>query len=646
MITPLGFKISEYQQAILNELDSTNNNILVNAKAGSGKTSTLLLIANNIISKNKKCLFLAFNKSIVDELSHKIQDDNCLIMTLHSLGYKYLQSYLFRKHSVDKSGYKLEIDERRDSSLVRQFFNILCKDSFEQANCELEKEALNDLQNELISAIIKCYNHVRLNVLNYHDYKQVVTFYEKLCPVLASAEKYGISEYYKVIENAIDQDKYEFEHPSQDPFDKKYIYSIDFTDMIYFPCYYNDMSIPSKVRNYLDYILVDECQDLSLLQQKFINLLCLDNNYNFNNRTRYVFVGDNRQAIYRFAGADSNSIENIRRNFILTELPLNICYRCPENVVKLAQTIVPEIDWNHERKDIGTVKCIDPNQVIKLAQPNDIIMARTNRILVSWYKRFCIDNKKPVKFKNKALVNQIIADIKLTINTYLRLYNKEANIEVELYEWMSTNNISRFKRDRSNEQQKQVEQKVVDIVNNRKLNSSKLLNTKNPSVSYLLDAMQEFKTKGAYQYITERTKDKVLVNCKEYYDIILSFVSAFKSLNLYTVQSFTQYLFSFLGGNLNADVPILSSVHSMKGSESDNVFILEYPKMPYKWSEDEEEENTQEENLQYVAITRAKSMLYLSDCELEFGGNPKSIEETNRACHERISELYYGPELE
>src|SRR5699024_9201295 len=104
-------------------------------------------------------------------------------------------------------------------------------------------------------------------------------------------------------------------------------------------------------KGYLDYVLVDESQDLSILQQYFVRQLDTGSN-------RFIFVGDKYQAIYGFAGADTHSIDNIKKNFILKELPLNICYRCPENVIKLAKDIVPTIEWNKEREDEGIVKLI------------------------------------------------------------------------------------------------------------------------------------------------------------------------------------------------------------------------------------------------------------------------------------------------
>ena len=63
-------KLDKYKQAIADEYLRSNKNIFVNASAGAGKTSLLLHLLN-ITPSYKDCLFLAFNRSIVEELERK-----------------------------------------------------------------------------------------------------------------------------------------------------------------------------------------------------------------------------------------------------------------------------------------------------------------------------------------------------------------------------------------------------------------------------------------------------------------------------------------------------------------------------------------------------------------------------------------------
>lgn len=80
--------LDKYKQAILDAYQSTNKNIFVKATAGSGKTYLLLQLMKHT-QPFKRCLFLAFNKSIAEELSRKVPD-GIEVATIHSKAYKTL----------------------------------------------------------------------------------------------------------------------------------------------------------------------------------------------------------------------------------------------------------------------------------------------------------------------------------------------------------------------------------------------------------------------------------------------------------------------------------------------------------------------------------------------------------------------------
>ena len=58
---------------------------------------------------------------------------------------------------------------------------------------------------------------------------------------------------------------------------------------------------------------------------------------------RVVAVGDPHQAIYGFTGADSDSLDLIAQDFNATRMPLTITYRCPKAVVQFARQWVGHI---------------------------------------------------------------------------------------------------------------------------------------------------------------------------------------------------------------------------------------------------------------------------------------------------------------
>lgn len=324
------------------------------------------------------------------------------------------------------------------------------------------------------------------------------------------------------------------------------------------------------------------------------------------------YIADNiltHNCIYAFAGADTHAIEKLDETFILQHLPLNICYRCPENVVRLAREIVPTIEWNASRTDKGEVKFLDMDDVVKFIQPNDVLIGRKNKDLLKLYRKFVLELKKPVKFRNRELVNNLIHSIEMVIMEYIKLYARGTNIFKPLTEHMA-NFIKDTGCTRDDDlyekEYKDYSKKLIDANTGKSNRVSKSNNT----IAYLVKCMKEYKEFGEYGL----NDDDVLT---EYYDVIMDFIEDFKKKSAkILIDDFKLYLQRFLSGSEYDRVPIISSVHSMKGGEADNVYIFDYPLFPYKMggnmSEDDEQ---QERNLKYVAVTRAKKNLYLVRCE-------------------------------
>ena len=63
---------TQEQKAIFDGIANTNHHIIVNAGAGTGKTTTIVESANMI--GNEKAGFLAFNKPIATELAKRLPE--------------------------------------------------------------------------------------------------------------------------------------------------------------------------------------------------------------------------------------------------------------------------------------------------------------------------------------------------------------------------------------------------------------------------------------------------------------------------------------------------------------------------------------------------------------------------------------------
>lgn len=221
----------------------------------------------------------------------------------------------------------------------------------------------------MVDSLVKFINFSRFYLIDLNNESDVNRLLQILqLDLFDNPDKYGLEGYLdKLVENVITDLDNCFDHPEEHK-DKSNnpTVIIDFAGMLYYPVIRN-IRKPSFLNQYLDYVLVDESQDLNKLQQRFVNQLN-------NGTTRYIFVGDEKQAIYGFAGADTHSIENIKKEFTLNQLPLNISYRCPQRVITLAQQMVPEIEYNPARKDKGLIHIIPYTDIIKCAIPGDMIV--------------------------------------------------------------------------------------------------------------------------------------------------------------------------------------------------------------------------------------------------------------------------------
>lgn len=619
------FELSQYQKDIMNYIDSTNNNLLVDAKAGSGKTSTLILVSEKLNQQNQNSIFLSFNKSIVEELQEKLPDS--IVKTIHSLGMTFIRSYLYKKHNknyvleVDSSGTKLR-------TLCKEYYDKYFKQIVTEINKDImSADDLTKLHTDLVNDFISVCNFIRLYGNDYGDVEQVRKIVRKFTNSLAEASDEYLTNYYELVIAVLDKTIELFQNPSNTNSLGQPIYVIDFVDMIYFPVYFN-MSIPYSLKNSLDTVLVDETQDLSMLQQMFVSKLNTGNN-------RFIFVGDKNQSIYAFNGADTHSIDRLKYNFQPKELPLSICYRCPKKIIKLAQQIVPSIEWNPNREDTGHLESITYTEMKKMLKPNDILIGRRNKDLLKIYKDFTLGDKKQIKFKNKELVNSIIKSLINCIKDYMLLYAKGQNIDKVVYEHM----MEFSKRTHYDAKTKEYKNEMNDFIKQYAKEHS-VIKTKKPimkanqTLDYLQKCMEEFKEYGAYEYDLE-------CDGRQYYDIIMEFINEYKAKHVSVlVDDFIYYLKDFLNGSNNyTDVPIISSVHSMKGGEANRVFIYDYPKFPYEFRDMSDDEKQQEYNLQYVAITRAKKELFLMLLDPKDAPNEDMVqwyEDKNKECQQMV----------
>ncbi len=142
---------------------------------------------------------------------------------------------------------------------------------------------------------------------------------------------------------------------------------VDFDDMILFPLVKN-----LRVKFQKDLLVVDEAQDTGRARQALLRKFVKPQGI-------LIVVGDDRQGIYGFAGAQADALEQLISGLGATVLPLTVSWRCPRAVIREAQALVPDIEWAPGAAE-GEVLRAD--SLPEAPEPTDAILCRNTAPLV------------------------------------------------------------------------------------------------------------------------------------------------------------------------------------------------------------------------------------------------------------------------
>lgn len=499
-----GFTPSPYQEKIFDFIIHGNGNAVISAKAGSGKTSTCVTAIKLIKPKNK-VMFLAFNKSIAEELSQKLKDyPNVEVRTSHGLGFAIIRKNVEGEVELDEFKYR-----RYVKSNISELTTI---------DVTLTK---NQLYN-YIESICALVDFARFNLAQTAE------------EVKSLAVKYDVPIFFDecdVVIKVLEWGKTELN-------------SIDYTDMVWLPV---ELSMNARAFQ-KDFIFIDECQDQSLMSIELF-LKC------FKRGTRFIAMGDEDQCINTFCGSSEEAFQYMKDYPKTTQFDLPICYRCPKTVVELAKTLVPDIKC---REDAPKGDIIEKCWTSSL-QSGDMVLCRSKAPLLKVYTKLlrkgiqCYIKGQDIGTNLKKLIEEV--DIE-ELNTNL----KSDGVFVRLYD------------------------NLFEIRN--KLMESKGLDYQDATLT---------------NYITNR------------YDMIKALTVLAENYTTKTeLLSHIDEIF-----DETREGVILSTIHKAKGLEADNVYILCNSSMPSSLAKKEWEENA-EQNLIYVAYTRAKKKLgFISEEEIK-----------------------------
>ena len=592
-------KLESLNNEQLEAVKTTEGPLLVMAGAGSGKTKVLTTriayLISEVVILPEDILAITFtNKAakemkdrvinILGPIAYKIQ-----ISTFHSFGLLIL-----KKH-YEKLGYNKNftiIDSDDVTTLIKKILKELNLDP-KMYNPKGIKAQISGAKNELLSS---------------SDY-----------------ERYASSEYEQVVLKVYK--KYEQKLKANN--------SLDFDDLLMGPIllFRKHPEVLKEYQERFKYILIDEYQDTN--EAQYILTKMISAKYK-----NICVVGDSDQSIYAFRGSNYKNILNFEHDYKDAKvIMLEKNYRSTKNILNVANDIIKNNKQRKEKtlwtdndegvkvtyhrssneKDEAFYVKSEIEKLSKTVPLSEIaVLYRTNAQSRNMEEALLRDNI-PYKvvgsfyFYKRKEIKDLIAylivlynpkdDISLTrvINVPKRgIGNKtienltlKANEEGKsIYEVISSGKELEFKKviEEINSLRENLSlTELVDLVLNRTGIKQELLNEKTIEAEVRLENLEEFKS------ITRNFEEKNGIISLEDFLMEISLVSDIEE------------------HKNNNNVVTLMTVHSAKGLEFDNVFIigLEEGIYPHMNSLDNNSDLEQERRLCYVAVTRAKKKLWL-----------------------------------
>lgn len=306
---------SDEQNAIFDWVKQGEGNLIIKARAGSGKTFTLV---HSIQFMRGKVLAMAFNNKAAQQLKDKLMNmalPNAIASTVHSAG-KGLLYKAFGWHNVNSSKVYFITEKyckTEELSYARNFIAKLVSFAKQNAFGVDGETPIDDTK-------------AWMEIITHHD-----------IDMNFEADLYDVIEIAKQV--LIDSNR-----------DTR---CIDFDDMQYLPLIYK---LTDKT---FDWVLVDEAQDTNVCRKLLVNCFLKLGG-------RLIFIGDEGQAIYGFTGAENDSLNLLMQMYNCSELPLSTCYRCGKTIIEKAQEFFPDIRAYDGAPD-GVIRSMKYDEFVDIA---------------------------------------------------------------------------------------------------------------------------------------------------------------------------------------------------------------------------------------------------------------------------------------
>lgn len=624
---------------------------LVIAGAGSGKTKVLTTrIAYLIDSGVKPYQILAITftnkaaKEMRDRLNALVPDNNAFVGTFHSFGLRIIRENCL-KLGLDRNFTIIDSDDVL--SIIKKILKEKGIDTKECAPSYI-RNRISFIKNEMLSD--------------------------------AEIDKYLTSDAEKIAAEVYREYKKRLKANN----------SVDFDDLLSLPVelFLKNREVLEHYQEKFQYILIDEYQDTNEVQYKLTKLLA--------KKYQNLFVvGDPDQSIYMFRGANFRNILNFEKDYQnTTVIPLEENYRSTKMILDAANSVIKN---NKERKEknlrsnngvgvkVKYLRSYDEKHEITLVieeikhllelgtKRSDIaVFYRTNaqaRVVEEQFLKANIPYKVvgSYYFYSRKEIKDLICYLRLILNPHdeislRRVINVPkrkigASTIANIEKLATDQNISMFEAITSGK-----ELEFKNLILNLQKQSESL------SLTELIDCVLD--TTGMKEELENDPSlesELRLDNLMEFKSITATFEENTGSVNLGDFLEEISLIADISEHKTTDDVVTLMTIHSAKGLEFDDVFLvgMEEGIFPHANALLEEDGIEEERRLMYVGITRARKLLFLTNAKRRMlygkdSSNPPSrfieeideelLEKTNNSIKEEKvvnkEELYHESDVE
>lgn len=348
---------SDEQKAIFAWFATGAGNLVVQARAGTGKTTTIKEAFSHAPEQGR-LLYAVFNKKNQREAVEKITDARVDVKTLHALGFYFIKRVWTKAQPDDN----VEFD-RVDAVAPR----------------------LADEVRMVIVRLVGFCKNLTTTVPEMNAVLDIIDSRDITVPDEFAAQFPAVA----LAKIAIDVMRLALEPDIRG--------RVSFNDMVWLPV------AAGWVKPVYDMVVVDEAQDMNMPQLLMAERACKANG-------RICIVGDDRQAIYGFRGAAHDGMHMMRQRLNAAQLGLTTTYRCPRLVVELAREIVTDYTAAPSAPE-GEVIEMSLEKAVAALKVGDAVVSRLNAPLMGIALKL-LRNGTPARIEGRDIGKQLVAMVR------------------------------------------------------------------------------------------------------------------------------------------------------------------------------------------------------------------------------------------